>query len=81
MDASVEEVLKSESIHSSTKTLHKILDAKYEKADLNKVTNEKFHIFLHVSYCAYLACISSPLIDFTNRLRPTTLILVYSEPF
>ena len=33
MDEYVKEVFKSENIHSSTKILRKILDAKYEKAD------------------------------------------------
>ena len=42
MDAYVEEVFKLENICSSTKILRKILDVKYEKANLNKVMNEKF---------------------------------------
>ena len=37
MNAYVEEVCESEKFHTSTKWLRTILDAKYEKLDLNKV--------------------------------------------
>ena len=35
----IEEFFESENVHSSTKILRKIFDAKYEKVDLNKVMN------------------------------------------
>ena len=40
-DAYVEELYYSEHLHTATKLLSLILDAKYEKADLHKVTETK----------------------------------------
>ena len=42
MNAYVEEVCESEKFHTSTKWLRTILDAKYEKVDLNKVIKNQF---------------------------------------
>ena len=41
MDNYIEGVFKYEIIHSSTKRLRNILDAKYEKIDMNKVMNKQ----------------------------------------
>ena len=42
MDAYIEEVFESENVRSPTRISCKILDAKYEKAELNKFMNKKF---------------------------------------
>ena len=56
MNAYVEEVCESEKFHTSTKWLRTILDAKYEKLDLNKVikinaySEEKHNVMNSLKY-------------------------------
>ena len=54
MNAYVEWVHESEQVRTSTKTLRVILDAKYKKADLNKVMKNQFQNLTETEFSVLL---------------------------